>query len=135
MTNKSAKYSLKKNEILSKKDEINDLFTTGDSFLESFIVTYFLSVNRDVDETPVKVLFSVPKKKITKAAKRNLVKRRLKEAYRLNKIELINHCKANKSSINIAFVYNSEEIENYSLIEKKIILSLQKIIDIKFLKK
>ncbi len=120
--------SLKKNEILSKKNEINEIFLNGRSSLEKPIVTYFLKVSY-IQDSPVKVLFAVPKKRINKANKRNYVKRQLKEAYRNNKHDLINVCSIKRIGVNIAFIYSDSGFINYFELEKKIILSLQKIVD------
>ncbi len=57
------------------------------------------------------VLFSVPKRQFKHAVDRNLIRRRMKEAYRLNK----NLLEGTKS---IAFIYISKEIEKYEIIEK-----------------
>lgn len=77
-------YKLPKSERLHAEKEIKELFNEGSSFfLFPFKVQFFVK-NQAADGT-VKVLFSVSKKKIKKAVDRNFIKRRMKEAYRLNK--------------------------------------------------
>jgi ribonuclease P protein component len=49
---------------------------------------------------------------------RNLLKRRLREAYRLNKSEL---------KYDIAFIYSCDEIADFSTLEKCVIKALDKI--------
>ncbi len=119
--------SFNKNERLSKKTEIDALFFRGKSFVEKPVLVYYKKCLYDKD-APVKIIISVSKKKLAKAIDRNLIKRRIKEAYRKNKQELIKTCNNNNIGLNIAFVYLNNEIKNYDSIEKKIVLSLQKII-------
>ena len=51
---------------------------------------------------------------------RNLVKRRIKEAYRKNKNELYEFLTSHHLQLNLILVYLSENIETYSDIEHKI---------------
>ena len=61
---------------------------------------------------PPKALFSVPKRKFKRAVHRNLLKRRLKEAYRLHKNQL-----SSNQDLNIAFLYTAKDILDYQRIE------------------
>lgn len=73
----------------------------------------------------VKVLFSVPKKRVRKANKRNLLKRRMKESYRLNKHPLLSSVLEDRVAINMALMYVSSDILDYHKIEDaiKVLLS------------
>ena len=78
------KYSLPKSERLHAENSIKELFEKGSSFfLYPFKIVFW--VGEGLEDTANQVLFSVSKKKIKKATGRNYIKRRLKEAYRLNK--------------------------------------------------
>lgn len=66
------------------------------------------------------VLFSVPKRQFKHAVDRNLIRRRMKEAYRLNKILLW-------GTFSIAFIYIGKEIEKYEVIEKGMKSALRKV--------
>lgn len=84
-----------------------------------------LNEGGDNSNNGVRALFSVGKKYSKRAVKRNKTRRRAKEAYRLNKLDL-------KEGINvdIAFIYISKKEEEYKSIEygvKKAISIINKI--------
>jgi ribonuclease P protein component len=60
------------------------------------------------------VLFSVPKRFLKRANKRNLVRRRAKEAYRLGKATMI--AKVGNRHLSIALVYSTKKIHEYKTI-------------------
>ena len=68
---------------MPKKKSRNFLTKVPLFFLFPFKVQFFVKKQEELG-TP-RVLFSVSKKKIRKAVDRNFIKRRMKEAYRLNK--------------------------------------------------
>ena len=71
-------------------------------------------------EDPTNEEFIVPKRHIIRAVDRNLVKRQMKEAFRKNKIILIDFLKANAKQLNFAIIYQISEIKETILIEEKI---------------
>ncbi len=70
-----------------------------------------------------RILVSVPKRHFKRAVKRNLLKRRIREAYRLNKSLL------SSLSVDIMFIYSSLQVEEYSRIEEDVKAILTKIKD------
>ena len=66
----------------------------------------------------VEVLFSTPKRFLKRANKRNLMRRRTKESYRLNKSELV-AAVANRK-VHIALVYSTKKIHSYKTINNAI---------------
>lgn len=77
-------FKLPKNERLYAEKLIKELFNEGSSFFLYPFKVLFLKKTELINQ-PNQVLFSVSKKKMRKATDRNFIKRRLKEAYRLNK--------------------------------------------------
>lgn len=66
----------------------------------------------------VEVLFSTPKRFLKRANKRNLMRRRTKESYRLNKSELVGAV-ANRK-LHIALVYSTKKIHSYKTINNAV---------------
>lgn len=112
-----------KKERLSSKIDIEELFKSKNTFTQDKIKIYWEQKFSNTDN--VSVLFSVPKKIVSLATKRNKIKRLLKESYRINK-KIIQ--KENRE-IHIAFVYLSTEIPNFNTVEEKIKLILQRLND------
>ncbi len=113
-------YRLPKNERLHSQKAIKELFDKSSSFFLYPFKVLYLDLPQSDSET-IQVLFSVSKKKIRKAVHRNLLKRRIREAYRLNKNILGD---PSVSPRNIGLIYVSSEISDYQKIES----SLQKIL-------
>lgn len=65
------------------------------------------------------VLFSVPKKNLKRAVDRNVVRRRMREVYRLNK-SLLNSGVDSPFSLSLTLIYISEKVLNYSDIDHKL---------------
>ncbi|AGA78050.1 ribonuclease P protein component [Echinicola vietnamensis] len=117
-------YRLPKKERLHSQKLIKELFDKGSSFfLYPFKVIY---LPLEGEEEANQVLFSVSKRKIRKAVHRNYLKRRMKEAYRLNKSILING-KNNKKLI--AFVYVAPGLEEFHKIQSKVQKVLNRLAD------
>ncbi|GAB2622793.1 ribonuclease P protein component [Belliella aquatica] len=115
-------HTLSKNERLHSKKSIKELFDKGSSFFLYPFKVLYLDLPLELIETN-QVLFSVSKKKIKKAVDRNQVKRRIKEAYRLNK-HLLANAEVKKK---IALIYVSSDIPSFKKIEpviQKILIKL-----------
>ena len=69
---------------------------------------------------PVQVLISVSKKKFKRAVDRNLIKRRIREIYRLHKSEdLYPFLNEHSVKLLLAINYIGKEIADYNFMEKK----------------
>lgn len=109
-------FSLKKHEILRSKKFIKELFDNGSSFfIYPFKVYYLTGENQETDM----VLFSVPKRHLKHAVDRNLVRRRMREAYRLNK-SMLKAGTDNPFSLSLTLIYIAEKVICYTDIESKL---------------
>ncbi len=118
-------FSLKKHEILRSKKQIKELFQNGSSF---FIYPFKVYHIHDGSAEGPMVLFSVPKKNLKRAVDRNLVRRRMREVYRLNK-SLLNTGDDSPFSLSLTFIYVSEKVLSYSDIDfklKQVLIRLSK---------
>ena len=98
--------SLPRQERLRSLGAIRRLFTEGES---GFVFPFRYVWYAEADEEPsVEVLFSTPKKFHKRANKRNLVRRRTKEAYRLQKQTLTLH--VGSRNVDVALIYSSAEV-------------------------
>ena len=120
------KFTFPKQERLSWKRHIDLLFANGRSFVAFPLRVIYLPVEEDALPAPASVLISVPKKKFKRAVKRNLIKRRMREAYRIHKQELFDALAKNRQRMLVAFLYLDKEILPFSDIEK----AMQKALDV-----
>jgi ribonuclease P protein component len=94
---------------------VRRLFADGAS---GFVYPFRYMVYKSESTTPsVEVLFSVPKRNHKRANKRNTLKRRMREAYRLNNDVLHAAIKEHGKEVNIALVYSSKDLLPYKTIE------------------
>lgn len=101
---------------------MDELFHNGSSFLlYPFRLTFLVSESLPAD-VPVQVVISVPKRRFKRAVDRNLLKRRMREIYRLNKQELVYSWMEKPLLLGVSFI--GKEIADYPVMEKKLKLAL-----------
>ncbi len=107
-----ADFKLPKSEKLHSFGAIRRLFTEGRG---GFVYPLRYMVYAEAaDETKAEILFSTPKKFLKRANKRNKVRRRMREAYRLNKAILASGA---PRYMQVALIYSSKEVLDYNTIE------------------
>ena len=113
-----SKNSFHKTERLKSRKSIEYLFKEGSKHK----AYPFILLHREVKTAhyPALMTVAVPKKLIRNAVDRNLIKRRTREAYRLLKNDLCNVLDDQKRHLELIFLYQSNQIEEYKTIESAI---------------
>lgn len=113
-----AKLSLSKSDRLCSEKLITGLFTGGKGHFRYPLRLVYRKVDTTYITNQAQVAFSVPKKRFKRAVKRNLLKRRMREAYRLQKADFYGRLEAINSKVIFMFVYASSDVLSYSTISK-----------------
>jgi ribonuclease P protein component len=118
-------FSFRKNEKLCSKKVIDKLFAEGKSVFAFPLKFVYLETGLTT-ETPAQAGFAVSKKNFKKAVQRNLIKRRMREAYRFHKPDFYDALK--EKQVAVFFVYTAKDIASYAVIESAIIKGLKKLV-------
>lgn len=117
------RYALPKAERLRSLGAVRRLFGEGTG---GFVYPLrYIVITEQSTQPSVEVLFSVPKRYHKRANKRNLLRRRMKEAYRLNKDLLA--AEERGVAVDIALIYSSKEVLPYKSINNAISRILREI--------
>lgn len=115
------KLTFRKEERLKKEKDIQELFNRGSSF---YLYPFKIILLPDSQENFIgnRVLISVSKRNFKRAVDRNKIKRRVREAYRLQKEVL-----SGPPFFKIGFIYTPKEIISSADISQKMVHALKRI--------
>jgi len=117
-----------KEERLCSRKSLDLLFKNGSSFLLYPFRVSYLFVDTP-HEFPVQVVINVAKKRYKRAVDRNLIKRRTREAYRLQKsVQLYEPIGGSERLLLLSVQFIGKQIYDYSFFEKKIALVFKKVV-------
>lgn len=119
--------SFSKAEKLCGVRRIEELFATGRSMHCSLFRVVCSFEDAVADLPPARLLVSVPKKVFRNAVTRNLLRRRIREAYRKNKGDLMLHLEKAGKRADIAVVWRNPEKAGFAEIEKSVIEMTERI--------
>ena len=116
--------TFKKTERLCSKKRIEQLFGAGNKSLTAYPLRA-ICMTEEREGMPVEVLISISKRHLKRAVDRNRIKRLIREAYRRHKYIVWNAL--GQKRIALAFLWTSNEIASYPVVEQKVQNLLQRI--------
>jgi ribonuclease P protein component len=112
--------TFRKEERLKSHKIIGKLFSEGQSFISYPIRFVFVKMETPLSDFPLQMALTVPKRAFSKAVSRNRLRRRIREAYRLNKHSFYEKMEGQepKEQYGVMLIYVAKETMKYSDIEK-----------------
>lgn len=111
--------SFGRKEKLKSRKRIDYLFEAGNK-VKRFPVLMVYVARKEGEVGEIAVSFSVSKRRFRRAVDRNRVKRRMREAYRLNKHEFASVAQQAGVSFDVMFTFIGREMPVYSVLHEKI---------------
>ena len=121
------KQTLNKKDRLKSYSKIRALFEHGVKLKHHPITLFYLiEEGKAVDGSSIKMGVAVGAKYFKKAVQRNLLKRRIKEAYRIQKAELQEAIVLSPFNMSLFFVYADNAVADYAIISSSVSKLLDK---------
>lgn len=120
------RFTFPKEQRLKKQLLIDELFLKGKVFHVPFMRVHFLESDFK-DDVSVKLLVSVSARNFKRSVDRNRIKRLMREAYRLNKNELMAGLKQKEKKLLLGIIYTGKTICTYRETEERIVLLLNRL--------
>ena len=105
------KHTFKKEERLKSRKQIKQLFAGGHSYAVYPLRLVWLPIKDPTASVPVQFALTVAKKRIRRASHRNRIRRRIREAWRLNKHQLYQEIEDQSVSFAFLIIFSGKEEE------------------------
>ncbi len=115
-------------EHLKSKRVIEQVYTNGASVTSYPLRAFFIEQPALEQEPTAAILINVSKKRFRHAVDRNLVKRRIREAYRTSKHPFIDALESNGKKMAVAIIYIDNKHNSTAFIKKKMTKVLESIL-------
>lgn len=115
-------------EHLKSKSVIEQLYAKGASVTVFPLRAVFIEQAQEEQEPVAAILINVAKKRFRHAVDRNLVKRRIREAYRTSKHPFVETLENNGKKIAVAMIYIDNKHNSTAFIRKKMAKLLESIL-------
>ena len=120
-------FTFKKEERLKSRKIIGKLFKEGHSFTSYPLRLVWTKMDTRLSDFPAQMALTVPKRAFPKAVDRNRLRRRIREAYRLNKHFLYKKLEDQDDQFGLMFIYVAKEIFDSADIEKGVQKGLRRL--------
>jgi len=121
-------FTFKKEERLKSQKLIGQLFQEGHSFSSFPLRLVWIKTEIPAEKFPVQMALTVPKRAFAKAAHRNVLRRRIREAYRLHKHLLYEKMGEEENRYALMFIYVAKESMDYHSIEKAMVKGIERLL-------
>ena len=123
------RYTFKKHERLCKQSDITRLFTGKNDFnAKEFPLRMAVNFVNAAEQPCSKFLPVVPKKNMKRAVHRNLKKRLLREAWRMNKHKLLPLLEQKKQDAHVALFFNGKDDITLVEVQEKLNLLIEQLL-------
>jgi ribonuclease P protein component len=126
------KASFVKGERLCGVKAVSELFAGGKFLSEPPLKILYLTAPAEKSVSTIRVLISVPKRNFKKATDRNLIKRRIREAWRLSRMPLTERLNGSGRRMDLAIIWNDTQIRPYDSVLKSVTVVIGRLANLKY---